>query len=69
MESLYVFVRIGRCRHLKIWNLRVQNNQVIFKVVQMKFSAFHITNQLLSFDIFIVGNVQYIFMEHDRYLY
>ncbi len=25
----------------------------------------HITNQKLHFDIFIVGNVQNIFMEHD----
>ncbi len=25
----------------------------------------HITNQKLSFDIFMIGNVQNIFMEHD----
>ncbi len=25
----------------------------------------HITNQKLSFDIFTVGNLQNIFMEHD----
>jgi len=25
----------------------------------------HITNQKLSFDIFMVGNIQNIFMEHD----
>ncbi len=37
-----------------------------FKVVQMKFLAMHITNQ--SFDIFMVGNLQNIFMEHDLYL-
>ncbi len=47
-------------------NLRVQKNlnieKIIFKVVQMKFSAMHITNQKLSFDIFTVQN---IFMEHD----
>jgi len=34
---------------LKIWNLRVQKNlniaKIIFKVVQMKFLAMHITNQ------------------------
>ncbi len=29
----------------------------------------HITNQKLSFDIFIVGNIQNIFMEHDLSLY
>ncbi len=27
------------------------------KVVQIKFLAMHITNQKLSFDIFIVGNL------------
>ncbi len=45
---------------------RVQKNlnieKIIFKVVQIKFLAMHITNQKLSFDIFTVGN---IFMEHD----
>ncbi len=53
-------------------NLRVQKNlnieKIAFKVVQMKFSAMHITNQKLSFDIFTVGNLQNIFMEHDLYL-
>ncbi len=42
--------------------------KIIFKVVQIKFLAMHITNQKLSFDIFTVGNVQNIFMEHDLYL-
>ncbi len=58
---------IGQC--LKIWNLRVQKNlnieKIIFKVVQIKFLAMHITNQKLSFDVFMIGNVQNIFMEHD----
>ncbi len=32
--------------------------KIIFKVVQMKFLAMHITNQKLSFDIvFMVGNL------------
>ncbi len=44
-------------------NLNIE--KIIFKVVQMKFLAMHITNQKLSFDIFTVGNVQNIFMEHD----
>ncbi len=61
-----------RYNYLKIWNLRVQKNQniekIAFKVVQMKFLAMHITNQKLSFDIFTVGNLQNIFMEHDLYL-
>ncbi len=56
-------------QYLKIWNLRVQINlnieKITFKVVQMKFLAMHITNQKLSFDIFTVGNLQNIFMEHD----
>ncbi len=34
----------------------------------MKFLAMHITNQKLSFDIFTVGILQNIFMEHDLYL-
>ncbi len=56
---------------MKIWNLRVQKNlnveKIAFKVVQMKFLAMHITNQKLSFDIFMVRNLQNIFMEHDLY--
>ncbi len=42
--------------------------KITFKVVQMKFLAMHITNQKLRFDIFTVGNLQNIFMEHDLYL-
>ncbi len=57
---------------MKIWNLRVQKNlnieKIAFKIVQMKFLAMHITNQTFNFDIFTVGNVQNIFMEHDLYL-
>ncbi len=41
-------------------NLNIE--KIIFKVVQMKFTAMHITNKKLSFDIFTVQN---IFMEHD----
>ncbi len=62
-----MFVMIGQ--YLKIWNLRVQNNlnieKIAFKVVQIKSLAMHITNQKWSFDIFMVRNVQNIFMEHD----
>ncbi len=61
------FVMIGQ--YLKIWNLRVQKNlnieKIIFKVVQMKCLAMDITNQKLRFDIFMVGNLQNVFMEHD----
>ncbi len=59
-------------QYLKIWNLRVQKNlnisKIVFKVVQMKSLAMHITNEKISFDIFTVGNLQNIFMEHDLYL-
>ncbi len=62
-----------RYYYLKIWNLMVQINQNIEKiafnkVVKMKFLAMHITNQKLSFDIFTLGILQNIFMEHDLYL-
>ncbi len=53
-------------------NLRVQKNlnieKITFKVVQMKLLEMYITNQKLSFDIFMVGNLQNIFMEYDLYL-
>ncbi len=44
-------------------NLNIE--KIIFKVVQMKFLAMHITDQKLSFDIFTVVNLLNIFMEHD----
>ncbi len=47
-------------------NLNIE--KIIFKVVQMKSLAMHITNQKLSFDIFTIGNSLNIFMEHDLYL-
>ncbi len=54
---------------MKIWNLREQKilniEKIIFKVLQIKFLAMHITNQKLSFDIFTEGNLQNIIMEHD----
>ncbi len=45
----------------EIWGCK----NISFKVVQMKFLAMHVINQKLSFDIFMLGNVQNIFMEHD----
>ncbi len=70
MYGLLIFGRDNL--YLKIWNLRVQKNQniekIAFKVVQMKFLAMHVTNQKLGFDIFTVGNLQNIFMEHYLYL-
>ncbi len=48
----------------------MQKNQniekITFKVVQMKFLAMHITNRKLCIDIFTVGNLLNIFMEHDH---
>ncbi len=63
-------------QYLIIWNLRVQKHQniekIIFKVVQIKFLAMHITIQkLININInkkkyiFMVGHLQNIFMEHD----
>ncbi len=49
----------------RIWgckkNLNMEN--IVFKVVQMKHLAMHITNQKLSFDIFTVGNSLNIFIK------
>ncbi len=47
-------------------NLNIE--KIAFKFDQIKFLAMHITNQKLSFDIFTVGNLQNLFMEHDLYL-
>ncbi len=46
----------------------LNTEKIAFKMVQMKFLAMHIPNQQIQFDIFTVGNVQNIFMEHDLYL-
>ncbi len=35
----------------------------------MKFLAMHITNQKSSFDVFMVGHLQNIFMEHDPMIF
>ncbi len=53
-----------------IWGSKENLNieKIIFKVVQMKFLTMHFTNQKLRFDIFTVGNLHNILMEHDLYL-
>ncbi len=54
-----------------IWGCKKKNlniEKIAFKIVQMKFLAMRITNQKYIFDIFMVGNLQNIFMEHDLYL-
>ncbi len=49
-----IFERVQK----KILNIQ----KITLKDVQIKFSAMHITNKKLNFDIFTVQN---IFMEHD----
>ncbi len=44
-------------------NLNIE--KIIFKVVQIKFLAMHITKQKLSFNIFTLRNIQNNFMEHE----
>ncbi len=51
-----------------MWKLNKNIEKIAFKAVQIKFLAAHITNQKLRFDIFTIGNLQNIFMEHDLYL-
>ncbi len=46
--------------------MRVQKNLNIQK--NLKFLGMHITNHKLTFDIFEVGNLQNMFIEHDLYL-
>ncbi len=70
------FVMIGQYlaeiqlfENLKSEGAENQNiEKIIFNVVQKKSLAMHITNQKLSFDIFMVENLQNILMEHDLYL-
>ncbi len=45
----------------------VNTEKIALKAIQMKFLAMHITNKK-CFNIFTVGNVQKILMEHDLYL-
>ncbi len=56
-------------QYLKIWNLRAQKNlnikKIIFKVVQMKFSAMHITNQTIKF-VYIYGRKCTKYLWHTR---
>ncbi len=44
-------------------NLNIE--KIIFKVVQIKFLAMHIINKKLSFNIFMIGHLLNIFMDHD----
>ncbi len=53
-----------------IWGCKKNLNieKIAFKPVQKKFLAMHITNSKICFDIFMVGDLQNILMEHDLYL-
>ncbi len=42
--------------------------KITFKVVLMQFLTMNIPYQKITLDIFTVGNLQNIFMEHDLYL-
>ncbi len=43
------------------WDTTIwKSGNIAFKVAQIKFLAMHITNHKLSFDIFMVGNLQNI---------
>ncbi len=62
-----IFVRDTTIWKSGIWGCKKNLNieKIAFKIVQMKFLAMQINNQKLSFDIFMVGNLLNIFMEHD----
>ncbi len=67
IDVWFVFGRDTTIWKSGIWGRKKNRNieKIAFKVVQMKFLAKHITYQKLSFDIFSVGNVLNIFIEHD----
>ncbi len=59
-------VEIQLFENLKSEGAKNQNTEkIVFKFDQMKFWIMHITNQKWSFYIFMVGNLQNIFMKHD----
>ncbi len=67
------FFRIGHLAEIQLFeNLESEGakniEKISFKVVLMKFVAMHITHQKLSLNIFMVGNLLNILMEHDLYL-
>ncbi len=49
-------------------NKKLILRKLLLKLSKMKSLAMHITNKKISFDIFTVGNLQNIFMEHELYL-
>ncbi len=66
LKAELISCEIQLFENLESEGAKYQNiKKIIFKVVQMKFLAMHITNQKLHFDIFMVGNLLNIFMEHD----
>ncbi len=46
---------------------KIYIEKITFKVVQSKFLAMHFTNSNVCFDIFMVGHLKNILMDHDPY--
>ncbi len=61
MDEILLFENIESEGAKKNLNIK----KIAFKFVQMKFLEMHITNNKLGFDIFAVGYLQNISMEHD----
>ncbi len=59
--QLYEYLEFEDAKHLNI-------EKIAFKVVHMKFLGIHITNPKLNLNIFTVGHLDNIFLEHDLFL-
>jgi len=56
LNNISIDVWFGQ--YFKIWCKKNRNiEKIIFKIVQMKFLAMHITNKKISFAIFMVVNL------------
>ncbi len=69
LGSDHIWPRYNYLKNLESEGAKNRNiEKITFRVVQIKFLAMHNTNQKLSFDIFTIGKLQTIFVEHDFYL-
>ncbi len=66
VDVWFVYILFENLQSESAKNLNIE--KIAFKVVQIKFLAMHITNQKLGFDIFMLGNLRNILMEHDLYI-
>ncbi len=66
VDVWFVYILFENLQSEGAKNLNIE--KIAFKVVQIKFLAMHITNQKLGFDIFMLGNLRNILMEHDLYI-